>query len=336
MRPFLRRVQTDRVREDDLRAQDQLVIAYLGSAESDPTRAEVLSRSWAAYQLGAIEEAETLAGRIATIGDHQLNAVGAPTWATEAALRAGVAIGVAARVATYIVSRAADEALPQTIDEWSDLTIDALGALPTTDLNLVLDPKNFRSTAIAGLWSPSAPTKAAGLAALRETVRTWLSGEPLAAVGGAAEGSARLTNSGRGERDPVPRTLRVIDNGIGFGLTRAAGLVAATVDVAGERGAIAQVPEGSRSALESLPIALRFGASDFIALALLRVGARPRAIATLLAARLPPPPEGLDDDGLRDWARGRLDRLEESLDEIAADESEMALLTAFVVARDAT
>jgi hypothetical protein len=227
-------------------------------------------------------------------------------------LRAGVAVTVAARVATYVLSRATDGPLPQTIDEWSDLTIDALGALPRADLNLVLDPKNFRSTAIDNLWSRSPGTKAAGLAALRETVRTWLRGEPLTAVGGAAEGSARLTNSGRGVRDPIPRTLRVIDNGIGFGVTMAAGLIAATVDVAGDQGAIAQVTEGSRSALESLPIALRLGASDVVVLALLRVGACPRAIATLLAARLPGPPEGLDDEGLGDWARERLGGLEEA------------------------
>ena len=72
---------------------------------------------------------------------------------------------------------------------------------------------------------------------------------------------------------------------------------------------------GPRS--RSSPIALRFGASDVVALALLRAGARPRAIAKLLASRLPSPPDGLDDDGLRNWGREQIDGLEEHLDEIA-------------------
>lgn len=82
-------------------------------------------------------------------------------------------------------------------------------------------------------------------------------------------------------------------------------------------------------------MALRFGASRDDALALLRAGARPRAVAHLLADRLDPPPDGLDDDGLREWASGQLFRLADSFDAIPLEDDERRLVAQSLLVRDA-
>jgi hypothetical protein len=58
-------------------------------------------------------------------------------------------------------------------------------------------------------------------------------------------------------------------------------------------------------------------------------------LAHLLARRLEPPTQGLNDDALRDWARGQLARLEEGVNEIDFSEQERELVAQFLVARQA-
>lgn len=335
LRPFLARVQSETVDVDDLWASDHLAISYLAAAEEETLAPAVLARTWAAHQISGIEHSAALASAIAQLGRQALDADGGPAWASEAAHRAGVALPIAARFAVFVTGALADDEFPASVVAWLDTMISAIREVPPADLSLLLQPAAFRSTALAGCWSEDASEREASLAAMRATLRSWLAGETLAVVGGAAHGAEPLATVGRGQQDPIPRTIRLIDTGIGFGLTRAAGLLAATLDVAIEQGAIESPEQQSRAELERLPVALRFGASGHTALAFLRAGARPRVVAHLLAERLGPPPEASDDDALRAWASEQIANVVDRVDEIAFDDDERQLVAQFLIARAA-
>lgn len=334
LRPFLGRLRTEGVDPDELWAADHLAISYLVPGDDGITTPAILRRTWAAYQLSALDEVDGLATAIGALSRDLLDANDGPAWAAEAARRAGVAVPIAARFASFVVRTLGNVELPGSVTEWLAVMVDAISDVPPHDLELVLRRDASRSTALEALWSDNSGERAAGVAALRATLDSWLAGHPLALVGAAAHATSRIESSGRGQRDPIPRTIRLLDTGIGFGLTRVAGLLAATVDVAIEEELI--VPhELSRRDLERLPVALRFGASRDEALALLRAGARPRAVAHLLADRLEPPPDGTDDEGLRDWASVQLSRLADTFDEIPLEDNERRLIAQFLLVRDA-
>lgn len=140
-------------------------------------------------------------------------------------------------------------------------------------------------------------------------------------------GSDSLTNSGRGQRDPIPRTIRTIEQGFGFGITRAAGALAAVIDVAVQKGDVAPLPNESQAALELLPVALRSGAMGS-ALAFVRAGARPRAVAHLFARLAGNAPQ-VDADDLQIWAGRRMSELLDERGDAQLTDAESSLLDAF-------
>lgn len=335
LRPLLGRLRSEVVDADDLWPADHLAIAYLAPGQDDSPTQAILRRTWAAHQLAALDEVEDLAASIGQLGRQAVDENGGPAWAAEAARRAGVALPVAARFASLCLDRLSEARAPDSIDGWVALMIDAIAHVPADHLDLLLQREAFRSTSLEDLWSGDSGARGAALAAMHATLESWLAGDPLAAVGGHAHGGSRIDNAGRGQRDPIPRTIRLIDTGIGFGLTRAAGLLAATLDVATEQGVIEQVDPSARVSLGRLPVALRFGASRDEALALLRAGARPRVVAHVLADRLRPPSADMDDDDLREWAGDQLSRLPDIFEELALDEDESRLIAQFLLSRGA-
>jgi len=116
-------------------------------------------------------------------------------------------------------------------------------------------------------------------------------------------------------------------------VTRAAGALAAVVELAIEAEELPALPETSQRTLELLPLALRYGAADDAPLALMRAGARPRVLAHLLASHTSPPPGETDLDRLLAWAADQLGRLDELVVErrLAGDDS--SLLFAFLMSR---
>ncbi|MGO8905640.1 MAG: DEAD/DEAH box helicase [Solirubrobacteraceae bacterium] len=335
LRPLLTRIQDGTVDAEQLWPSDHVAISYLVPTDGETPAAAILGRTWAAYQAAVTDQAEALATSMAQLGQHALEANGGPTWAAEAARRAGVPLPIAGRFATFLPTAMAATSSPDSVQGWLELMVNAIGAIPAGEVGLLLQRSAFRSTALNDLWSEDQAERQWALAAMQATLEVWLDGETLAVVGGAAHSTGVIQSAGRGQRDPLPRTIRVVENGIGFGLTRAAGLLAATLDVAVDREVLDTPAASSRDALERLPIALRLGAGDQIPLALLRAGARPRLLAHLLARRLDPPEQGLNDDALRDWARGKLAKLEEDVDEVAADTQERQLIAQFLLARQA-
>lgn len=340
LRPLLGRLQTQVVDLDELYVADHLALAYLAQDGVDQDEDEastegILRRTWAVHQLELRDQIQALAGTIHSLGRRALEESGGPPWAAEAARRAGVPLPIAARFATVVLRAEADEDWPESVAGWLSLMMDAVADVPRGNLGLLLQRNAFRSTALQGLWSADPGERATALDVTRRTLEAWLAGDSLAVVGGVAHGTAPIDRPGRGQQDPIPRTIRLVDNGVGFGFTRAAGLLAASFDVAVEQAAIQPLTDVQHAALERLPVALRFGAADEKALALLRAGARPRAVAHVLARRLSPPTDGANDEALGVWARTQLSRFVETFDAMAFNDAEQQLLARYLLTRGA-
>jgi len=333
LRPLLSRLDEERVDTDTLYPTDHVVVSYLAQNGEEDLPSQILSRSWGAQQLGLLDHVADLSGAIEALSRESLELTNGPEWAAEAARRSGVAVPLAGRFCAFL-PEAMRETMPESVDDWLDLLISGIGEIPQGELGLLLDKEVFKSTRLVDLFADDVNKSAAARAVLAETLRLWINGEPLNVVGGAAHGSGPIEDVGRTERSPIPRTIRLVDTGIGFSLTRAAGLLAAALDVGIEEQALDAPSETSRQELERLPIVLRFGASNPIALALLRAGARPRVIAHLLADLVEPPSEDLTDEALREWAGNALGGIDENLNLDSETESGR-LIAQFLRARDA-
>jgi len=335
LRPLLSRIEDNTVDRDDLWGDDQIVLSYLAPAEGEAEAPKILRSSLGAFQLNLQDEADALAAAIGDLGRYTVESVVGPAWAAEAARRSGVVLPIAARFSTFLTRAIVEEALPERTGQWLALMLAAISLVPPDELGMLLEKEAFNSTKLSGMWSEDPTEREAAFTALSSILQLWIGGAPFSEIGGAAHGSDPIANPKRGQTHPLPRTIRLVDQGIGFGLTRAAGLLAAAIDVAIENGAVPAPDDESRQQLERLPVVLRFGAIDPVALALLRSGARPRAVAHLLAERLQPPDGEQRDDALRGWAANQLARLGDEIDEIFVDSDERQLIAQFLIAREA-
>ena len=329
LRDLLQRFLSDRVTLADIRPRDQIALSYLAPAQDeDGVSGQVLRGTWAVHQLRIQDEIAHVAQGLAEVTAAALAEGDTPVWATEAARRAAVPIPVAVGLTAYIRDSELANAPPDSVEGWAGTLIDALRRLPASSLALILDRDAFASTALQNLSSEDNAARAASFAAFSASLTAWLSGWSLAGVGGAVHASERLTDPGRGPRNPIPRTIRTIEQGLGFGVTKAAGAMAAVIDVAVAAGASTPLPSRSQAALELLPIALRYGATGD-ALAFIRAGARPRAVAHLLARLAPNGPDGADADELQHWASRQMSEIMDRLGDLEVTQPEQALLDAF-------
>lgn len=334
LRPLLSRIEEKEVNPDDLWREDQVALAYLAPAEGEIETPSILRNSLGAFQLELRDQAESLAATIGDLGRHAVDSVSGPGWAAEAGRQAGVVLPVAARFAVLVTAREEAE-MPSTTEQWLALLVEAVSILPPQELGLLLEKKAFGATVLADLWSEDEAERTVASGALAEILSLWIAGASLSVIGGAAHGEGAIEDPRRGQRSPLPRTIRLVDQGIGFGLTRAAGLLAAVMDVGVANGAVGFPDDHSRMQLGRLAVVLRLGADDPAALALMRAGARPRAIGHLLAQRLPPPDGGLTEEALRAWAADQLKNLPDELEDLDLSAEERELVAAFLIARDA-
>jgi hypothetical protein len=336
LRPLLSRIEGNEVDPDDLWREDQNILAYLAPAEGEAETPSILRSSLGAFQLGLRDQAEALAGTIGELGRHGVASVAGPSWSAEAGRRGGIVLPVAGRFGAFVVERMGREPTPATTEEWLVVLIGAISIVPPEELGLLLEKRAFGATVLADLWSEDDEQRRQALVALGEIVSLWISGRPFSVIGGAAHGGGVIDDPGRGQQSPLPRTIRLVEQGFVFGLTRAAGLLAATVDVGTENGAFEAPDDPAREQLGRLAVVLRLGANDPKALALMRAGARPRAIGHLLAQHLSPAETGLGEDGLRAWAAMELRDLAENFQEVGFSEEERRLIASFLIAREAS
>lgn len=315
-------------------APEQTAFAFLSFAAGGGDAEGVLSRSWAVQRAGAAARADEVASALGRLGQRFLEDADAPEWVAVAAHRAGLALPEAAALYHGLRRRLIERAQPHSIGQWTAAMIMVLRGTPLPTLERMLPVAPFKSTAIADAWSHDPDQRDSGWAALAPTLHAWLSGGSLLAVAAAAHGMDVGTNAGRGPRDPLPRILRVVNDGFGFGLAMIAGALGAIV-AAGQE-AEGDEPWGLQAdaarALSLLPLAIRLGAGSPASIAWMRAGARPRAVAHLLSRRVETPAD-LDDDALREWARQRLREIADFTLDVADSLEERRLIAAMLIAR---
>lgn len=316
---------------------EETAFAFLSFAAGNGDAEGVLSRSWAAQRAGAAQQADEVANILGRLGESFLSDANAPEWVALAAHRAGLALPEAAALHTVLRAWLTDHPAPVTIEEWAVALMTILGSLPLPSLHRVLPRGPYKSTVLARAWSDDPAESEAGWNAWQATLTAWLRGDSLLDVAAQAHQQNLQDNARRGQNDPLPRILRVVNEGFGFGLATAAGTLGAIVSAGQEEEGDdpwALPPDAARS-LTLLPLAIRLGAGTPLSVAWMRAGARPRAVAHLLSRRIAEPTHlaELDDDALRAWARSRLDEIAEQALDVAQSPEERALLAAMVIAR---
>ena len=321
-------------------APEQTAFAFLSFAAGNGDAEGVLSRSWAAQRAGAAQRADEVANVLGRLGQGFLADAHAPEWVALAAHRAGLALPEAAALHNALREWLTDHPAPRSIDAWAATLMAVLRSLPLSALQRVLPPGPYKSTALAGSWSDDSSERDAGWSAWELTLTAWLRGDALLDVAAQAHQRDLEANAKRGQSDPLPRILRVANDGFGFGLATAAGTLGAIVSAGQETEGDdpwAMPPDAARP-LALLPLAIRLGAGTPLSIAWMRAGARPRVVAHLLSRRVETPPNlnELDDDTLRTWARSRLDEIADQNLDPAQNPEERALLAAMIIARSVT
>lgn len=314
-------------------ASEQTAFAFLSFAAGAGDAEGVLSRSWAAQRARAAARADEVATALGLLGRRFLESANAPEWVALAAHRSGLALPEAAALYEGLRQQLIDHPQPQDIGQWATTLIAVLRTLDQPRLERVLPLTPYKSTLLADAWSFDAAELETGWIAFEATLCAWLAGRSLLAVATEAEGEGVGDNARRGQRDPLPRILRVVNDGFGFGLAMVAGALGAIV--AGGQEAEGDDPwrlsADAARALALLPLAVRLGAGSPAAIAWMRAGARPRVVAHLLSCRIDAP--DLDDDALREWARQRLDERGDFTLDVADSPEERRLITAMLIAR---
>jgi hypothetical protein len=290
---------------EGLTVQEQIAFSFLSMAEADDRR-EVVRRAFGAFRVGITEDeerAERVAVAVGTAGTRFVEATNAPLWVSEASHIAGIPLPATAALFSA-ATRIIRDKQPDTIDAWLDVLINALRRLTPQQTRLTLPAYPFEATLAASLFDDDASrtARAGAAASLQNIVTTWMSGEPLTVVAAAAQGDAALGNAGRTSGNPIPKIIGVVEQGLGFGLSRGAGALAAFARVASEREPDSPwaADADERGDLDLLPLAIRFGCNDLATTAWYRWGFRRRRVAHLIARAVPPPAE-LRGDALANW-----------------------------------
>ena len=325
---------------------EQTAFAFLSFTGETGDAEAVLRRTYAAHRARVTESAEAIAGTLQVLGTSFLVNADAPPWIATAAHRAGVTLPVAAELHRVLRSRLEAEVAPESVEAWAMWLLQILADFTGGLLDLALAREPWQSTAVQGIHTQSADVSASW-AALAKTMASWLGGEPLTHVGAALHAIAAPISPRRFKSDAMPRVFRAIREGFEFELTALAGALVAIVatgveeDAAEEEGANQNGANGdgnqgiwaisalAQRALALFPLGVRLGAGSPEAIALMRAGARPRALAHLLAIRIPVP-EGSDDAELWTWASTIVRSLEDPafLDSTAKSDAERELFRA--------
>lgn len=297
---------------DQMSDAEQTAFAMLSVSDPDDGR-RIIQRSFAAYRTGISDDSER-AGRVNSglreAGVRFTEATGAPHWMASVANAAGVPLPATAALYAAATPRLSNDR-PTSAETWLELLVTSIGLMSAALTSQLLPEYPFASTRIAGLFAADASREARASAAeaLLATLRGWITGLPITELAGLAISETARGDARRGSGNPIPKMIGILDNGFGFGVSRAAGVFAALSRFGTEEG---QAPwessDAERIEVNRLPLAIRFGCADRGALAWYRWGFRRRRVAHLLATHLPPP-DDLPEDDLAGWVRDQRRRL---------------------------
>lgn len=316
---------------------EQTAFAFLSFAAGDGDAEGVLSHSWAVQRAGAATRSAEIAQALGHLGRRFLSDAHAADWVALAAHRAGLGLPEAAGLHAALRRRLVDWPIPETIQDWTATMLAVLRTIPVQTLSRALPPRAYRSTSLHNVWSENPHERLHGWAAMEATLKAWMSGRPLSTVASFAEGDDTRENSGRGQRDPLPRIVRIVNDGFGFGLALVAGALGAIVAAGSEAASdsVWAIPSAATRSLALLPLAVRLGADTPPTIAWMRAGARPRVMAHLLSQRVAAPPD-LDDEGLRSWAATKLPEIGDLSSRVFESDAERTLIAAMTIARRVT
>lgn len=322
---------------DSMTSSELTAFTFLSYSAEGRSAEGVLRRSWAVQRARAAERVEGLAGTLKQLGGEFLASRSAPDWVALSAHRAGLTLPIAAALYHELRRYLVEEAAPDDVEGWISVMINVLRRLPGDNLSDALSQASFKSTRIEGIWSESISEQDAGWSSLQDTITAWMNGEPLLEVASHCERKATVGKSKRGQQDPLPRVLRIVNDGFGFGLSALAGALGAVVAAGREFDADGpwEMSDRSGRALNLLPIALRLGAGSPSVVAWMRAGVRPRVLAHMLD-RLTPAPSDMDDEELRRWAVRSLRDIEGGTLSLVQSDRERRLLAAMNILRDAS
>ncbi|MGI8624888.1 MAG: DEAD/DEAH box helicase, partial [Solirubrobacteraceae bacterium] len=317
---------------------EQTAFAFLSFTAESGDAAAVLARTLAAHRADASRRAEQLTQTLRDLGGEYLRRNASPAWIATAAHRAGVALPAAAALERHLRRLLEARAEPpDTLALWAQIIAWLLVQLPLEERRMLLGDPVIAGMPLANFGEEDLAVRTRAGRVLSETLRSWLAGDPLVEVGRVLHAVETHIPITRGKGHQLPRTLRFVRDGIEHALTTVAGTMLAIVLTGAEKepGGPWSLPAGPMGELAMLPVALRYGAANAGALALLQVGLRPRVVAHL-AARVAPPPEAAADEEIVLWAWETVRRLEtlEFIDTVE-DPAERATLRAAAHVRSA-
>jgi DEAD/DEAH box helicase len=314
--------------------QEQTAFTFIAMARPEDA-AEVVRRSFGGFRTGLdAEQAQRVASTLRTAGDGFIDLAGAPPWVGTASHAAGLplpAVLALERRGAALVQ----EGAPETIPGWRDLLFTVLGSVGAPALGQTLSQTPWENTSGEAAFDTQATPAEQGdaIRAIRATAAGWMGGEALTEIAGTLLGADKTGDARRGSGNPIPKIISVVENGIVFGLSGAAGALAALATVGSEEDSEGPWAVGSesRAALDLLPVAIRFGVDSFASVAWARWGFRRRRVAHLLG-RLLPPPADMEIEEVANWIQARRRELLAGELDLEASDPEIALVRAAVAA----
>ncbi len=199
------------------------------------------------------ESAQVIAGSLLRLGARFLGEQ--PRWLAEAAYLAGLTVPQMLALHAGIREARDDR---EDVEGWVKVTVRALESMPHVPLSDLFEADTFNGTGAAALLDADASDseRAQAWQVLQASVSLWLSGATYEQIAIRAIGEKAGRNPARHQQAPLPKVIRVVHNGFGYGLARAVGGVNALYTSAVKAGEDDwQLAPEAGSALDLAPLA---------------------------------------------------------------------------------
>lgn len=316
---FLRLLARDGLPElSALTLEEMAAISYLPLDEGNASRADILRRSFGAFQASDVlsaGEIDILADRLARLGRSYVTSAQVPEWTRDVAYRAGLPLPLTFAIfhalAQIRPAVAADQ--PGSIAEWTEIVLQVLKELPVPMVTGLLWSDSLLSATarspggyeFSDAFAAGAPLSDRGWEVIESATRLYASGATISEIAHRTlnlEGSAELDSGRTAGTKPIPKTL-FLTRRLADRLSLLAGAVAAifSIGAASSDEQAWGLDERPNDTLQSLPIGLRTGCGTQSSLSWFRFGLRYRGPAHLLGSIFPVP-DGIEgDDAASEW-----------------------------------
>lgn len=317
----------------EMTATEQAAFTFLSFAGNRDDARGVIKKSWGAYRANVVDRASDIAESLEYVGSSFLRSTESPDWVALAAHRAGIPLAECVFIYKELRQRLEEMGPPQDVSEWAS---DLLGILEGADFHTLnfLKQEDYGGTILKNLWALADESRTEAWHVFHDVLQKWMEGAPLLTIASIATGKDTLGKNGRGQADPLPKMIRIVNDGFGYSLTSLAGAIAAVVaagreqEIEGPWG----LDEQSLRSLNLLPFAIRFGADGPAPIAWMRAGARPRVLARKLSG-LGLLPDFTDDEELRRLAARMLSNYPDSILANVDSAEDAELIEAMLAAR---